>query len=97
MTGTGIVRCNCASPFQDETYGKGMRLANVTRTGQFRCTVCGVVSGATNLTSQSEKVKVKVAVKEAEKKEPEKKMVKDNKGKSTGKPEKKKSLKGTKR
>jgi hypothetical protein len=98
MSNTNLVRCNCASPFQDEIYGKGIRVANVTRTGQFRCTVCGAVSGATNLSAtQSEKVKTKMsATKPVEKKEPEK-TEKDNKGKSTGKPEKKKSLKGTKR
>jgi V8-like Glu-specific endopeptidase len=73
-----------------------MRMANLTRTGQYRCTVCGTVSGATNLNTQSEIVKVKQAAKVAEKKEPMK-TAKDNKGKSTGKPEKKASLKGNKR
>jgi hypothetical protein len=82
-------------------YGVGNRAANPTRSGQWRCTVCTTLHGSVNVTTAAP-VKAKPAEpekKEPVKKEPEKKMAKDNKGKSTGKPEKekKKSLKGTKR
>ena len=45
-----IARCDCQHPknsnnttgarFQDQEYGKGMRVHNVTKGGR-RCTVCG--------------------------------------------------------
>lgn len=45
---TKVVRCNCYSVYQDDTYGKGLRVANKVVTppnspAQFRCTVCGQV------------------------------------------------------
>ncbi len=35
-----IKQCSCQSKFQDEKYGKSMRVHNKTTTG-YRCTVCG--------------------------------------------------------
>ena len=39
-----IIKCNCKNDYQDEKYGKGMRVCNSTldpvKTG-YRCTVCG--------------------------------------------------------
>jgi hypothetical protein len=40
-----IIPCTCTHQFQDERYGKGMRLHNETMKGekenrQYRCTVC---------------------------------------------------------
>ena len=39
MSGTQVRTCSCNNPFQDEKYGKGLRLMNVTLKG-YRCTVC---------------------------------------------------------
>jgi hypothetical protein len=39
---TRIQSCDCKHKFQDERYGKGMRVHNVTSDGGARCTVCGV-------------------------------------------------------
>lgn len=41
--GTTTISCTCQHKFQDETYGKGKRLANLTLKGA-RCTVCGFES-----------------------------------------------------
>lgn len=41
---TVMKQCNCESKFQDELYGKGMRVYNVREgkgNGKARCTVCG--------------------------------------------------------
>jgi rubrerythrin len=38
-----VVACNCKHEFQDEHYGKGKRLANLTGKGEYRCTVCGTL------------------------------------------------------
>lgn len=42
---TGIYNCNCVSNFQDETYGRRMRLFNSmgkdNKVSGYRCTVCG--------------------------------------------------------
>ena len=44
---TKIVKCNCENSYQDEKYGKRMRVMNETRKGEkngesvYRCTVCG--------------------------------------------------------
>ena len=38
--GTRVLKCHCASDFQDKKYGKGKRLHNATVKG-YRCTVCG--------------------------------------------------------
>ena len=36
------VRCTCKNAFQDKTYGKQKRIANITHSGEkARCTVCG--------------------------------------------------------
>lgn len=38
------LRCNCHSEFQDNLYGKGVRLFNEIgkdRNSGYRCTVCG--------------------------------------------------------
>jgi len=40
---TEIIQCNCKSDFQDELYGKGMRLMNTMgkdKPSGYRCTVC---------------------------------------------------------
>ena len=34
-------RSECVSKFQDERYGKKMRVYNKTTTDKLRCTVCG--------------------------------------------------------
>jgi hypothetical protein len=44
MAGTKILPCNCQHKFQDETYGKGMRLHNLGEDKKkAKCTVCGTV------------------------------------------------------
>jgi hypothetical protein len=48
---TTIVKCTCKNSTQDILYGIGNRLANQTRSGQWRCTVCGNVSGSVYTTS----------------------------------------------
>jgi len=53
---TKIVRCTCKHDTQDVMYGIGNRVANEMRTGQLKCTVCGVIQG-----SQSGLRPVKVA------------------------------------
>ena len=84
-----IIPCNCKSEFQDETYGKGNRVANEMRSGQLRCIVCGTIHGSSTAVPQRQP---KIAAeKPAVTKKPEEKK-KDNKGK-----EKKGSLKGGKR
>lgn len=45
---TKIMQCNCQSEFQDVTYGKGMRVHNISqkkgdKSPKKRCTVCGSV------------------------------------------------------
>ncbi len=39
-----IKKCSCESPFQDRTYGKGMRVMNKCGKGvkdiKYRCTIC---------------------------------------------------------
>lgn len=45
MSGTQLIKCGCSSLFQDELYGKAVRLANETSNGQYRCTICSTVSG----------------------------------------------------
>lgn len=41
---TKIIKCNCKSDFQDERYGKSMRVYNVgEKSGKCTCTVCGNV------------------------------------------------------
>lgn len=38
--GVRIMRCNCEHAVQDEIYGKGMRVHNVSKSGRAVCTVC---------------------------------------------------------
>lgn len=43
---TKIIKCTCKSKFQDEQYGQGKRIGNLTKAGTekspvYRCTVCG--------------------------------------------------------
>lgn len=41
MSGTKVLKCKCESKFQDETYGKGMRLHNLNSDkNKAHCTVC---------------------------------------------------------
>lgn len=35
--------CTCTHEFQDKLYGKGIRVHNQTKVGQFRCTVCSKI------------------------------------------------------
>lgn len=48
--GTKIIRCTCYHPFQDEKYGKGLRVHNRRKKdgkeGGWRCTVCGTTRQA---------------------------------------------------
>ncbi len=40
---TKVIRCTCAHDFQDERYGKSMRVHNAFKEGdriRYRCTVC---------------------------------------------------------
>jgi hypothetical protein len=48
MADTEIRSCNCSSKFQDERYGKQMRVHNPQQgknKGKLRCTVCGNTKG----------------------------------------------------
>lgn len=40
---TKITRCSCSHEYQDQKYGKGMRVHNPTASNppRHRCTVCG--------------------------------------------------------
>lgn len=38
---TKMIKCNCENKFQDEKYGKQIRVANETEKGSAKCTVCG--------------------------------------------------------
>jgi len=35
-----IRKCTCDNKFQDARYGSGMRVHNVMKNGNLRCTVC---------------------------------------------------------
>lgn len=93
-----IAKCTCKHDDQDQLYGPGNRLANETRSGQLRCTVCGATLGSANLAtavkatqpSPKEQVEKKVADKKAAKNTP-------TATKKPDKVEKKKSMKGGKR
>ena len=46
MAKTGLIKCTCKSEYQDEKYGKNIRLANLkgdikNTDGKAHCTVCG--------------------------------------------------------
>lgn len=36
--------CSCKHEYQDATYGKGMRVSNIMKNGDMRCTVCGSIA-----------------------------------------------------
>jgi hypothetical protein len=38
---TSVQPCACDSAYQDQTYGRQMRLMNARLKGGWRCTVCG--------------------------------------------------------
>jgi len=40
---TLLLGCNCQHAFQDERYGRGIRVHNAAKEGNCRCTVCGRV------------------------------------------------------
>lgn len=43
---TTVQPCKCEHQFQDERYGKGMRLHNISKDGEkATCTVCGEKKG----------------------------------------------------
>ena len=39
-SGTVIALCNCINAYQDNLYGKNMRVKNVSEDGALKCTVC---------------------------------------------------------
>lgn len=48
-----LFKCKCHSEFQDQLYGKGLRVCNPAGKGSsqgdgYRCTVCGATFGSTN-------------------------------------------------
>jgi hypothetical protein len=44
---------NCKPhPFQDERYGKNMRVMSTMKEGQNRCTVCSSVNGANSMSKR---------------------------------------------
>jgi hypothetical protein len=46
MASTVIKRCTCKNEFQDERYGKGLRVHNVKKEGnKATCTVCRMERG----------------------------------------------------
>jgi hypothetical protein len=55
------LRCNCTSEFQDQHYGKGIRLCNPMgkAEGYYRCTVCGAEHHVSSATKAEEKPKGK--------------------------------------
>lgn len=101
---TKIARCNCVHKFQDEMYGIGNRMANETKSGQLRCTVCNTLIGSQHSVAQkmAPKEPVKEIIKEKVSKE---KVVKEKgpkkaavgKDKKEEKPATKRSMKGGKR
>lgn len=99
---TELIKCTCASEFQDKMYGIGIRVGNQTSSGQLRCTVCKTVGGA----KATSTTKMPVIASETSKEEPKKASATPVKKKSGGnsggkdiKKEKpgKKSMKGNKR
>jgi hypothetical protein len=55
------VKCTCKSEFMDSKYGPQMRMANETRSGQYRCCACGALVGSAQIMSTT--VSSKVAAK----------------------------------
>ena len=92
MDGTQLVKCTCKHEYQDKlNNGIGIRVANIMRNGQARCTICSAVHGSATFTKQTKtKDKITQDSKESEtKKKPDEKSIE--------KSDKKKSLKGNKR
>lgn len=61
-----IIKCNCtadingnrnATTFQDETYGKQNRVANLNQKGKATCTVCGKEHSVSNQEKEEKKTK----------------------------------------
>jgi len=52
-----IGRCFCKSEYQDEKYGKGMRVMNRMDDGKVRCTVCGKEADAASAKAQTKERK----------------------------------------
>ncbi len=96
---TQLIKCNCKSEFQDEKYGYGVRVGNCTAQSQYRCTVCGTVSGTKTVATAKAPVVAATTAAEPAKTSPTKKKSGGNSGGKDIKKEKpgKKSLKGTKR
>jgi len=99
---TELIKCTCKSEFQDKTYGYGIRVGNCTSSSQYRCTVCGTVSGTKTTSTAKAPVITAAPVATAEKKPssaPAKKKSGGNSGgsKDIKKEPKKKSMKGGKR
>lgn len=51
---TSVLKCTCASLFQDKRYGTGMRLHNAGKK-LWRCTVCGHTVVDNKLTTEVSK------------------------------------------
>ena len=99
---TDLIKCTCASEFQDEMYGNGTRVSNLTSSGQLRCTVCKAVGGAKTTSTAKMPVITKAPAEEPKKAStaPAKKKSGGNSGGSKDikkDTKKKKSVKGTKR
>ena len=108
---TDLIKCTCVSEFQDKTYGAGIRVGNLTSSGQLRCTVCKAVGGAKTAATAKAPVITAVPVEEpkkasgsskgsaSSKSAPAKKKSGGNSGGKDIKKEKagKKSMKGNKR
>ena len=100
---TELIKCTCKSEFQDKTYGQGIRVGNTTSSSQYRCTVCGTVSG-TKATATAKMPVLTAAPTTTVEKKPSSAPVKKKSGGNSGgskdikkEPKKKKSMKGTKR
>ena len=55
MSGTTTMKCSCKSDYQDEHYGKGVRVYNVAGKDKDkrRCTVCGYTTEAPRYASEA--------------------------------------------
>lgn len=97
-----LIKCTCSHAEQDRLYGMGVRVGNETRSGQYRCTVCGTINGTKTIATVKAPVVAVATTKSAEPAKssaPQKKKSGGNSGGKDIKKEKpgKKSLKGTKR
>lgn len=51
MAESKIMKCTCKHEYQDQVYGKGMRVCNPIGKSQdsgYKCTVCGAIIGGTS-------------------------------------------------